>query len=265
MTTPSDRTHLLDAAERAALATDGYVLRERAFGTDEVAAIVDASEHLLRAVAEGRRGNRYEVGSYVFEPDLTAELMVKWEAGTDVVHGLEPFAHLSEPLAVLAVDPRLVDPMVELTGDPDPVLFTEKLNLKRPHHGGRNPLHQDLPYWSDAAHPTRTATAMVFLDDADLGNGTLEVVPGSHRDGPWRTRADGDAFGRLEIDPALEVGLVTVPIEVPAGSVVYFGSTLVHRSAPNTSDRERRSILYSYQPAGAPHMRDLLRRMKAST
>lgn len=261
----TNRTQMLDDAEQAGLERDGYVLREGAFDGDEVAAIVDACEHLLRAVAEGRRGKRYEVGSYVFEPDVTAELMVKWEAGTDVVHGLEPFVHLSEPLALLGLDPRFVDPMVALTGDPDPSLFTEKLNLKRPHHGGRNPLHQDLPYWSDATHPTRTATAMLFLDDADLGNGTLEVVPGSHRDGRWRNRTDGDAFGKLEIDPALEAGLEMVPIEVPAGSVVYFGSTLVHRSAPNTSDRERRSLLYSYQPAGAPHMRDLLRRMKAST
>ncbi len=99
---------------------------------------------------------------------------------------------------------------------------------------------------------------MLFLDDADLGNGTLQVVPGSHRDGPWQTRADKDGFGNLEIDPSLEEGLRTVPLEVPAGSVVYFGPLLVHRSSPNTSDRERRSLLFSYQPPGAPDMRDLL-------
>ena len=260
----TSHTHLLDDAEREALAARGYVLREQTFDAHEVAAIVEACETLLRQVAEGRNGRRYTVGSYVFEPDMASELMVKWEAGTDVVHGLEPFAHLSEPLAALALDPRFVDPMVELVGDDAPMLFTEKLNLKRPHHGGRNPLHQDLPYWGDAADATRIATAMLFLDDSDLGNGTLEVVPGSHLDGRWRTRTDGDPFGQLEIDPALEEGIETLALEVPAGSVVYFGSTLVHRSAPNTSDRERRSILYSYQPPGAPHMRDLLRRTGAS-
>jgi ectoine hydroxylase len=254
--------HQLDPAERAQLATDGYVLREAAFTGDEVAAIAEACDALVHGVTEARRGRRYTVGSYCFEPDATAELMVKWEGDTDVVHGLEPFVHLSEPLTWLTLDARFVGPMVELCADEAPCLFTEKLNLKRPHHGGRNPLHQDIPYWGDAAHPDRTATAMLFLDDADLGNGTLEVVPGSHRDGRWRTRTDGDAFGRLEIDPALEAGVETVPIEVPAGSVVYFGSTLVHRSAPNPSDRERRSVLFSYQPAGAPHMRDLLRRTK---
>jgi ectoine hydroxylase len=39
-------------------------------------------------------------------------------------------------------------------------------------------------------------------------------------------------------------------LEVPAGSVVFFGSLLVHRSTPNRSGRDRRALLYSYQPAG---------------
>jgi len=41
-----------------------------------------------------------------------------------------------------------------------------------------------------------------------------------------------------------------VPLEVPAGTVVYFGPLLVHQSAPNLSDSQRRALLYSYQPAG---------------
>jgi hypothetical protein len=51
-----------------------------------------------------------------------------------------------------------------------------------------------------------------------------------------------------------------VPVEVPAGSVVYSGATLVHRSAPNTSDRQRRSPVFSFQPAGAPHLREAVAR-----
>jgi ectoine hydroxylase len=50
-----------------------------------------------------------------------------------------------------------------------------------------------------------------------------------------------------------------IPLEVPAGSVAYFGSLLVHRSAPNRSDKDRRALLYSYQPAGEPHLRELSR------
>jgi hypothetical protein len=39
---------------------------------------------------------------------------------------------------------------------------------------------------------------------------------------------------------------------VPAGSVAMFGSFLVHRSTPNKSRADRRTLLYSYQPAGRP-------------
>ena len=253
-------THRLDADERQHLETDGYVLRRAVFSADEVAAVIDACETLVDEVARGRRGDRATVGSYTFEDDRTATLMVKWEGDSDIIHGLEPFAHLSPTLAGFAVDDRFVQPMVDVLDEPAPMLFTEKLNLKRPHHGGQNPFHQDYPYWkSDAYDATRIATAMLFLDDADASNGTLEVVPGSHRTGQWPTRTDSDTFGNLEIDPAATDDVNAVHLEVPAGSVVYFGPFLVHRSAPNRSARERRALLFSYQPPGAPDMRDLLR------
>jgi ectoine hydroxylase len=257
-------SYRLDDRERRQLADDGYVLRERAFDHEEVAATLDACETLLAEVVASRRHGRLSVGSYTFEPDLASGLMVKWEGDSDVVHGLEPLAHLSPPLADLALDPRFVEPMVDIIEEPAPALFTEKLNLKRPRHGGINPLHQDLPYWRDTRDASRIATAMLFLDDADLGNGTLEVVPGSHHRGLWPTRTDQDRFGNLEIDLAEEASATTVAVEAPAGSVVYFGPLLVHRSAPNRSDRERRALLFSYQPPGAPDMRDLLRATSAS-
>jgi hypothetical protein len=33
-----------------------------------------------------------------------------------------------------------------------------------------------------------------------------------------------------------------------------FGSLLVHQSQPNRTDHDRRALLYSYQPAGFPHL-----------
>ncbi len=139
-------------------------------------------------------------GSYVFDPDLVRFVIIKWEGDSDVVHGIEPFAHLSPALDGWATDRRFLEPMQDLVGSDDPVLFTEKLNLKRPHHGGVNPLHQDYPYWVGVAQdPAEVATAMLFLDDATLDNGCLHVVPGSHKSGVWSTRDDGDQFAGNEI------------------------------------------------------------------
>jgi ectoine hydroxylase len=77
----------------------------------------------------------------------------------------------------------------------------------------------------------------------------LHVLPGSHIRGRARTRTDKDAFGNLELDPTEAEGKRAMPLEVPAGTVVWFGPFLIHKSEPNTSHSERRSLLYTYQPA----------------
>jgi len=251
--------HRFDAAERTQYDAEGYVIRERVFDAAEVAAIIDDSERLVDDMVRERRGRRSTAGSYVFEPNRDLSVIIKWEGDTDVMHGIEPFAHLSPAMKAWAMDPRMVDPMQHACRDDAPVLFTEKLNLKRPHIGGKNPLHQDHPYWLDSsATPDQLATAMLFLDDANLGNGCLQVLPGSHRLGVQAMRTDMDGFGNNEMDPRPFDGAPLVAVEVPAGSVVYFGSLLVHMSEINTSDRERRALLFSYGPQGQQHMSDIL-------
>jgi phytanoyl-CoA hydroxylase len=246
-------------AELARYDSDGYVLRERLFDAGEVRAITDGSERLVDEMAQVRRGRRSRAGSYVFEPNAELAVIIKWEGDSDIVHGLEPFAHLSPEMKQWALDDRFVGPMKDICGDEDPALFTEKLNLKRPHVGGRNPLHQDYPYWLDASDdPSRLATAMVFLDDSTLANGCLQVLPGSHRLGVQPMRTDSDEFGNNEMDPRPFADAHLVPLEVPAGSVVYFGSLLIHMSEMNTSDRERRALLFSYGPNDQRHMSDIL-------
>jgi ectoine hydroxylase-related dioxygenase (phytanoyl-CoA dioxygenase family) len=254
--------HRLTDAERAVLATDGYVVRTEVFSAAEVAQIIDDCEQLVDDLVRDRQGHRMKAGSYVFDPDLVRLFMVKWEGDSDVVHGIEPCAHLSPALERWALDARFLEPMCDMVGSDDPVLFTEKLNLKRAQHGGVNPLHQDYPYWVDVAEdPEQVATSMLFLDDSTLENGCLCVVPGSHTAGVWQRRADGDDFAGNEIDAGAYSDVESVPVEVPAGSVVMFGSYLVHHSAPNTSDLPRRALLFSYQPAGRDHMIDSLRRL----
>jgi phytanoyl-CoA hydroxylase len=244
-------SHHFDAAERTRYANDGYVVRESAFDAAECARIVDASEALVDRLVRDRHGERIKVSNYVFDADVPNGVMIKWEGDTDIVHGIEPFAHLSSDLKAWAYDPRFVDPMKDAIGHDSIELFTEKLNLKRPRFGGVNPLHQDYPYWVRVAEVAEeVATAMLFLDDSNLGNGCLHVVPGSHRAGKWKTRSDGDRFAANEVDKGAYPDVRPIPLEVPAGSVVYFGPMLVHQSAPNLSDTQRRALLFSYQPAG---------------
>ncbi len=253
--------HQMTDAEREAYERDGFLVRESVFSADEVAAMIDASEQLVAGLVEGRQGRRFTVGSYTFEADALDHVMLKWEGDTDALHGIEPFAHLSPELERWGLDPRFLGPMQHLVGDANPILFTEKLNLKRAHHGGPNPLHQDRPYWDEADDPDRTATAIVYLDDTTTENGCLEVVPGSHTSGRFPTRQDSDVFGNLEMDPDANAHLERVSVTVPAGSVVWFGSYLAHATGPNRTDHDRRALLYSYQPAGCAHSLEGFKKM----
>ena len=247
-------TFALGADELTRLDVDGFVVRERVFDAAECAAIAEDCEALVARLEAAGRHKKHVVGSYMFEIQREAATVVKWEPGApEVVQGVEPFAHISPPLKAWGLDPRLVDPCKAIVGDDELMLFTEKLNVKRARRGGPIVLHQDFPYWEPlTAVASRIATAMVFLDDATLANGCLEVAPGTHKSGKWPQRGDADGFGSLEMDPgAFDLGQLR-PLEVPAGTVAFFGAFLVHRSLPNHTDGDRRALLYSYQPAGQP-------------
>jgi hypothetical protein len=245
-------------AERAQLDRDGFVLREGVFDAAECAAIAADCEALITQLAALSRGKKHVLGSYMFEAEREAGTIIKWEPDApDVIQGVEPFGHISKPLNDWGLDPRFVDPAKAIVGDDELVLFTEKLNVKRARDGGHIILHQDFPYWEPTTPvAARIATAMLFIDDANRENGCLEVAPGSHTCGKYPQRA-ADAFGSLEMDPdAFDLSRLE-PLEVKAGAVVFFGAFLVHRSLPNRSNADRRALLYSYQPAGNPHIREI--------
>ncbi len=86
------------------------------------------------------------------------------------------------------------------------------------------------------------------LDDATVENGCLWVLPGSHRTGylyPQRTHSQPEEFDFGEesygFDDAAEV-----PVELPAGGVVFFNGYLLHRSKRNRSARFRRALVNHY-------------------
>jgi hypothetical protein len=247
-------TFALSAAELRQLDADGVVVRESVFDPSECAAIAKDCEDLITLLEGAGRHTKHVLGSYMFEVQREAATIVKWEPDApEVVQGVEPFAHISPALKTWGLDARLVDPCKAIVGEDDLMLFTEKLNVKRARHGGPIVLHQDFPYWENMTPiASRIATAMISLDDATIENGCLEVAPGTHKVGKWPQRVDADGFGSLEMDTdSFEMSRLR-PLEVPAGTVAFFGAFLVHRSLPNRSGGDRRALLYSYQPAGQP-------------
>src|SRR5262245_51565735 len=96
----------LTADEQQSYDRDGFVIRNDVFDLDEVAARPQECEYLVAELVARRRHRRHHVGSYTFESDREIDVTIKWEGDTDIVHGLEPFAHMWPALETWALDSR---------------------------------------------------------------------------------------------------------------------------------------------------------------
>ena len=251
-----------DPAERASHARNGYVVRSGVMRGDEVAAWRAAAEEVVaRVVAHATRpdgGPEMQLGDgHRIQFSSRTAIQWEWTAGSRDVRLLEPFTHLDPRFERLWDDPRLTEPMQDLLAVDAVAPWTCKLNLKRPREGSEFPWHQDYPYWYAFAGTAarEIGTAMLFLDDATVGNGALRVLPGSHLNGP-APRDPNDPTHFLADPAAIDASRERV-VEVGAGGVVLFSSLLLHCSSPNTSGQERRAMLLSFQPAGRPRQREL--------
>ena len=116
---------------------------------------------------------------------------------------------------------------------------------KVPGHTG-NPWHQD-----EHPIPTRDRSlvgAWIPLDDATVENGCIWVLPNSHRSGVIYDRFPHDK--RDEFDSCHEAkgfdDSDEIPIEMTAGSVLFFNGYLLHRSKKNRSHNYRRVLVSHY-------------------
>lgn len=109
--------------------------------------------------------------------------------------------------------------------------------------------HQDEQYI-----PTRDRSlcgAWIALDDATIANGCLWVVPGSHRNGYFFERgkpADLEEYDGSDQCHGFDEAKA-VPVEVPAGSVVFFNGYLLHKSLKNRTNGYRRVLVNHYMNA----------------
>jgi hypothetical protein len=158
-----------------------------------------------------------------------------------------PMMHLADPeLEAVCCDPRWRDVVVPAVGG-DVRLYWEQSVAKPPEARTELPWHQDNGY--TPLDPEAYLTCWLALDDADLDNGCLQVIPGSHTRGTLPHHDDH------EKNPYFRVGYdgddAGVAVPVARGSVLVFSSLLLHRSGPNTSGRDRRAWIIQYCPAHA--------------
>lgn len=120
---------------------------------------------------------------------------------------------------------------------------------KMPGDGKSVDWHQDCSYWP--LTPTKAVTVWLAVDDADQGNGCMEVYTGSHTHGLIDFEAS-DATSNNVLDQSIQhperYGRHQLT-PLRAGQISIHSDLLVHGSAANSSDRRRCGLTLRYCPS----------------
>jgi ectoine hydroxylase-related dioxygenase (phytanoyl-CoA dioxygenase family) len=204
---------------------DGFLVLRGLYSTSEITDIADWTDALASA------------------PEQPGKVMMYFETsranGHRILSRIENFVPFHDGFAALITRRRMYQAVSELFGEPA-LLFKDKINFKMPGGDGFK-AHQDVQAgWDDYA--SLHITAMVAIDETTPANGSLEFIPGAHRDGllgeKWSPLKDADTDERPY-----------TALHCQPGDAVFFDSFAPHRSDPNLTDQARRVLYISYNRA----------------
>ena len=227
---------MLTAAQRAAYDRDGFIVVPDVFSAEEIAELRRVTDEFVSASAA------------VTANDAVYDLEDSHSAAEPRVRRIKT-PHLHDPeYARVARHPKIVEVLADLWGT---VRFdTGKLNMKSAGYGAPIEWHQD---WAFYPHTNEDLAAVgIMLDDCEMDNGPMMVIPGSHL-GPIHDHHGPDGRFCGAIDPEAS-GLdlsQAVPCLGKAGSITVHHVRAVHGSATNFSGKSRRFLLFQYRAADA--------------
>jgi len=151
----------------------------------------------------------------------------------------------------LASDSRILDAMEAVMGR-DILLLSTHFFCKYPDPKGETFVawHQDITYWG--LEPPIANTAWLAIDDSDIENGCMKVIPGTHRTGIAPHGKSESAGNLLSINQEIPDEHVdssqAVNLELKAGQISIHGGQVFHASQPNTSNRRRCGMVIRFIP-----------------
>lgn len=227
---------MLGERERRFYRDNGYLVVPDVLARDEVERLREVTDALVAASAEASA-----------HTDLY-DLEDGHSRARPMVRRLKTPHKFHPAYAEMVRHPGIVRALLPLIG-PDIRFDNMKLNLKAAGGGAPVDWHQD---WAFYPHTNDDLCAVgIMLDDMDLENGPLLVVPGSHT-GPTYDHHSGGYFSGAINDPAAEPEYAkAVPLTGTAGSITIHHVRLLHGSRPNLSARPRRLLLLQYRAADA--------------
>ena len=157
----------------------------------------------------------------------------------------------------LAGHPKIVDVIEALIG-PDIMLLATHFFCK---YGPKEKFvawHQDVTYWG--LEPPDAVTAWYAIDDSDIGNGCMQVIPSSHHKGVQEHGKSDQEGNLLSINQEVQVtesdAETAVDLILKAGEMSIHHGQIIHGSLPNHSTRRRCGLTIRYIPPSVKQAED---------
>lgn len=216
---------------------NGYYILENALSTAEVEALQTEAASICAGEAGPIQGTQPR------QPGETDDEVLRRFLCIHFPHKISDLMHRT--LSHAAV----VDVLTSIVG-PDVKCMQSMLFIKAAGKPGQA-WHQDEDFI-----PTRDRSlvgAWIALDDATVENGCLWIIPGSHKPGVlWDQQWHGDKRFDCTVEsvnfPYTDED--AIPVEVKAGTVVFFNGYTLHQSLPNVAKSGyRRALVNHYMSA----------------
>jgi phytanoyl-CoA hydroxylase len=153
-------------------------------------------------------------------------------------HNLQicPIWHKSSLFRAAAFVPAVVDAVSRLIGEPA-IEHLDQIFLKPAQTGAPTNWHQDNAYFK-IADPMMGVGMWTALHDATVANGTMRLIPGSHREVFEHTR-DPESDHHIRCYPPEDRALYAT---LPAGGVAFFCYGIAHATGFNRTDKNRAGL-----------------------
>ena len=139
----------------------------------------------------------------------------------------------------LVTNSRILDYVQDLLGE-TLILRHSHFFAKLPGDGKRVSWHQDASYWP--LTPSKVVSAWLAIDDTDVENGAMQVIPGSHKNAQVAfeksSKTENNVLNQTVHHPEKH-GNDPVSLTLKAGQMSLHSDWILHGSEPNMSTRRR--------------------------
>lgn len=211
----------------------GYLIAENLISKAEIAELRNETNQIFK----GHRGTIN--GLLPLSADMTDKEVLKKYVAIHFPHKISQVIHkyLSHQ-KITGILSKIISPNVKC--------MQSMLFVKGPGKSGQS-WHQDEYFI-----PTRDCSltgAWIAIDDANIKNGCLWIIPGSNKPSSILPRVQNKNSHFADVDtidvsgyPEEEI----IPVEVKSGSVVFFNGYTLHSSLKNSSENQTRIALVNH-------------------